>query len=64
MLVATPASSSPEVQDVNVFYILFSQELVFNISDVVLGQLPGVERLDGTLTSGGDEQQVSRISPY
>lgn len=26
-----------EVQDVNVFYILFSQELVFNISDVVLG---------------------------
>lgn len=32
-------------------YILFSQELVFNISDVVLGQLPGVERLDGTLTS-------------
>lgn len=46
-----PGQQLTEVQDVNVFYILFSQELVFNISDVVLGQLPGVERLDGTLTS-------------
>lgn len=36
-----PGQQLTEVQDVNVFYILFSQELVFNISDVVLGQLPG-----------------------
>ena len=29
----------------------YRKELVFNIRDVGLGQLPGVERLDGTLTS-------------
>jgi transcription termination factor NusB len=33
-----------EIQNINIFYVLFRQELVFDISDVVLGQLPGVER--------------------
>ncbi|MPN18903.1 hypothetical protein SDC9_166268 [bioreactor metagenome] len=46
-----PGQQFTEVHDVNIFHVLFCQELVFNISDVVLGQLPGVERLNGTLTS-------------
>ncbi|MDF2777352.1 MAG: hypothetical protein K0S90_875 [Enterobacteriaceae bacterium] len=40
-----PGQQLAEVSDVNVFDILFRQELVFNIGDVVLGQLPGVKRL-------------------
>ena len=50
-----------EVQNVHIFHVLFRQELVFNISDVVMGQLPGVERLDGTLTGAATSSRFHGI---
>nr|DAI87100.1 MAG TPA: Putative CRISPR-associated protein [Caudoviricetes sp.] len=59
-----PGQQFAEIRDVDIFDILFRQELVFNIGDVVLGQLPGVKRLDGTLTGAATSSRFHGNSPY